>query len=664
MDAASPKEHHLGPRPDLNCEHEKGQIQDLSVLPIKRKRTESSDLETDILAFETPSTIPNVEKDKKKQAVQFGVRRKLDVNGRKTGMRSPESGDTAPRAGTGDGERVEREVLNCDVEGGNLFSQGNPTAGAVRNSSASGVSNNCGGNNRSQNKSYISIAQDSDGGDGVSENRDHYFDDSLQEEKVYRVRRVRPKQTVEAGSGERSAEAESEQGVDGISTNKDSCRQTLQEDEMYHAKGKCTQTFFTAVSLSSGLDAECTGSFSENGNGRIDETEGSSQEDDIGRVKVQRKNTFVITDSQSSTECTGSFSENGNGRIDETEGSSQEDDIGRVKVQRKNTFIITDSQSSNENTGSFSDNVIVIMDSQTTSVQTEYLSENVNERSDSAQSSLETKCSMDAENEDSYNSSSEDDFGNFGAYTTEEEQREKIRRLFQREGLITVSGTGFDVHFDRVIKALITNAVNENFLESLYGKRVRKGTEEDMKQSLDRFDQDTIEPRLQALKPARSWQRNYLNRLENYSCIDIDTCSAVERKCQACFMDRMCKYSITLSGPSYDKKILKMEQFLKDNKRVVLVGSLCAEKTRLYHQLRHFKYNLYQECVSEVKKEDFDKNKPDEAVKQIFSKLHDCGWIEQQRCIIKNLIEEADGFHQKAKEMIAGMKLEWGDFYG
>uniref|UniRef100_W5MBN4 DUF4211 domain-containing protein n=1 Tax=Lepisosteus oculatus TaxID=7918 RepID=W5MBN4_LEPOC len=496
MDAASPKEHHLSPRPDLNCEHEKGQIRDLSVLPIKRKRTESSDQETDVLAFKSPFTIPNVEKDKKKQAVQFGVKRKLDVNERKIGTRSPESGDT-----TGDGERVEREVPNCDVEGGDPVSQGDPTAGAVCNSSAIGVSNNCGGNNRSQNKGYISILQDSGGGDGVSENRDHYF---------------------------------------GISTNKDSCRQTLREDEMYHAKGKCTQTFFTAVSPSSGLDAECTGSSGENGNSRIDETEG-----------------------------------------------------------RK----------------------------------------------------------------DSYNSSSEDDFGNFGAYTAEE-QREKIRRLFQREGLITVSDTGFDVHFDRVIKALITNAVNENFLESLYGKSMRKRTEEDMKQSLDQFDQKTIEPRLQALTSTRSWQRNYLNRLENYPCIDIGTCSAVKRKCQACCMDRMCKYSITLSGPPYDKKILKMEQFLKDNKRVVLVGSLCAEKTRLYHQLRHFKYNLYQECVSKVKKEDFDKNKPDEAVKQIFSKLHDCDWIEQQKCIINNLIEEADGFHQKAKDMIAGMKSEWGGFYG
>ncbi|XP_041117004.1 coiled-coil domain-containing protein 82-like [Polyodon spathula] len=128
-------------------------------------------------------------------------------------------------------------------------------------------------------------------------------------------------------------------------------------------------------------------------------------------------------------------------------------------------------------------------------------------------------------------------------------------------------------------------------------------------------------------------------------------------KCQACSKKRMCKYVITLSGSDYDKKTLKKDIFL-DDKRTVQVGSLCAEKTRLYHQLRHFKYNLQQDCISVVQNYPAN-NDADDRIKHILAQL-DNGWIQEQRNDLSRLITDAVDFWEKAQKMIAEMRSVWG----
>ncbi|KAK1166478.1 coiled-coil domain-containing protein 82-like [Acipenser oxyrinchus oxyrinchus] len=257
--------------------------------------------------------------------------------------------------------------------------------------------------------------------------------------------------------------------------------------------------------------------------------------------------------------------------------------------------------------------------------------------------------------ENSQESMFEDDFLTDGGSSQENLQRAEVRELLSQNGVLVY--LGFEAHFHRVVKALITDAVKGNFLaQVLYGRGNKDKSAKEMLASLDYLDK-CVEPQLGALRPGYSWQTQYTNYLDAYSCLDFNEQAAIEMKCQACSKNRMCKYKITLSGSDYDKKTLKQDIFL-DDERVVQVGSLCAEKTRLYHQLRHFKYNLHQDCISVVQNYPAN-NEADDRIKHILAQL-DKGWIQQQRNHLSDLIENAANFWEKAQKMIEEMRSVWG----
>lgn len=56
---------------------------------------------------------------------------------------------------------------------------------------------------------------------------------------------------------------------------------------------------------------------------------------------------------------------------------------------------------------------------------------------------------------------------------------------------------------------------------------------------------------------------------------------------------------------------------------------VCANRTRVYHNLKHFKYKLYMDCSS-VAELDGVKDEPvKDTVERLFSHLEESGWIQK-----------------------------------
>lgn len=62
-----------------------------------------------------------------------------------------------------------------------------------------------------------------------------------------------------------------------------------------------------------------------------------------------------------------------------------------------------------------------------------------------------------------------------------------------------------------------------------------------------------------------------------------------------------------------------------------IVGRICAERTKIYHKLKHFKFKLYQECCSMAKTGEVEDEQVKETVERIFNQLKESGWIKEVR---------------------------------
>ncbi|XP_066550039.1 coiled-coil domain-containing protein 82 [Amia ocellicauda] len=351
---------------------------------------------------------------------------------------------------------------------------------------------------------------------------------------------------------------------------------------------------------------------------------------------------------------------------DHSEQSSQEEDIHSVKSRYTKRNVITDSQESALETDSRKD--IDGSDDDKDSEDDESSQEETTKRKKcwkrvkmpaSEPSSLETECFSVAEQGDSGDSSSGTDLD----IEDYEKQREEVRKLFQENGIPVVGGNDFEACFQNVIKAFVTDAVKGNFLASLYGGGSKSDFE--MKKSLDHLDEHSIVPRLKSLKPGGEWNARYMRRLDSFPSLRMRNQSPIESTCQACHQNRMLTHQITLTGLFYDLKTLKEDPFLSEEKRVLEIGNLCAERTRLYHQLRHFKFDLYKKCCSKVKSvEENGHQKAKEAdIEPILSRLKGNNWINEQRLSLTKLMEETDKFmEKKLPAKIDKMRKEWGHY--
>nr|XP_020033087.1 coiled-coil domain-containing protein 82 isoform X2 [Castor canadensis] len=202
-------------------------------------------------------------------------------------------------------------------------------------------------------------------------------------------------------------------------------------------------------------------------------------------------------------------------------------------------------------------------------------------------------------------------------------------------------------HFERVVKALLINALDESFLGTLYDGTRQKSYAQDMLTSLHYLDNRFVQPRLESLASRSRWKEQYKERVENYSSVSIHWKNPENCCCQACGLHRHCRYSVHLSGKLYNTRTMETDDFMSHDKQVFTVGRICANRTRIYHKLKHFKFKLYQECCSIAKTEEVEDEQVKETVERIFNRSKENGWIKEKYGQLQEYLNFADYFQDE-----------------
>ncbi|XP_039574685.1 coiled-coil domain-containing protein 82 isoform X1 [Passer montanus] len=202
-------------------------------------------------------------------------------------------------------------------------------------------------------------------------------------------------------------------------------------------------------------------------------------------------------------------------------------------------------------------------------------------------------------------------------------------------------------HFKRIVKAFLINAIDDTFLSSLYDGTRRKKYAQDMLLSLHYLDDRFIQPRLENLICRSRWKDRYKERVDCYPDVRISLQNAENMSCQACELKRWCKFNVLLSGRLYDSKTLDVDDFMSGDKQVLKVGTVCANRTRVYHNLKHFKYKLYVACSSIVELDGVEDEAVKDTVERLFSHLEETGWIQKRYNDLEDYLEDADNFQEE-----------------
>lgn len=202
-------------------------------------------------------------------------------------------------------------------------------------------------------------------------------------------------------------------------------------------------------------------------------------------------------------------------------------------------------------------------------------------------------------------------------------------------------------HFERVVKALLINALDESFLGTLYDHTRQKSYAREMLTSLDYLDNHFVQPRLENLFSRSRWKEQYKERVGSYSDVNISPKNAKDCSCQACGLHRHCAYLVSLSGKQYNPRTMKTDDFMPWDKQEFFIGRICANRTRVYHKLKHFKFKLYQECCSIVNTEKLEDEEVKETVERIFNHSKENGWIKKKYGLLQRYLNDADYFQDE-----------------
>ncbi|XP_007451313.1 PREDICTED: coiled-coil domain-containing protein 82 [Lipotes vexillifer] len=224
-------------------------------------------------------------------------------------------------------------------------------------------------------------------------------------------------------------------------------------------------------------------------------------------------------------------------------------------------------------------------------------------------------------------------------------QRGEKLKLVKQNSLYSFSD--HYTHFERVVKALLINALDESFLGTLYDGTRQKSYAQDMLTSLHYLDNRFVQPRLENLVSRSRWKEQYKERVENYSNVSIHLKNPENCSCQACGLHRHCRYSVHLSGKLYNTRTMEIDDFMSRDKQVFTVGRICANRTRIYHELKHFKFKLYQECCSIAKTEEVEDEQVKETVERIFNQSKESGWIKEKYGQLQEYLSSADYFQDE-----------------
>ncbi|NWV70837.1 CCD82 protein, partial [Malurus elegans] len=212
---------------------------------------------------------------------------------------------------------------------------------------------------------------------------------------------------------------------------------------------------------------------------------------------------------------------------------------------------------------------------------------------------------------------------------------------------LPVSRCDHYVHFKRIVKALLINAIDDTFLSSLYDGTRQKKYAQDMLLSLHYLDDRFIQPRLENLICRSRWKDRYKERVDCYPDVRISLKNTQNMSCQACELKRCCKFKVLLSGRLYNSKTLEVDDFMSNDKQVLKVGVVCANRTRVYHNLKHFKYKLYVDCSSVVELDGVEDEPVKDTVERLFSHLEASGWIQKKYNDLEDYMEDADSFQEE-----------------
>ncbi|XP_067424071.1 coiled-coil domain-containing protein 82 isoform X2 [Emydura macquarii macquarii] len=203
------------------------------------------------------------------------------------------------------------------------------------------------------------------------------------------------------------------------------------------------------------------------------------------------------------------------------------------------------------------------------------------------------------------------------------------------------------VHFQRVVKAFLINTIDDTFLSSLYDGTRQKRYAQEMLTSLHYLDDRFIQPRLENLISRSRWKERYKERVDCYPDVRIVMRNPMKMPCQACELHRYCKFAVLLSGKLYNNRTLETDDFMLHDKQVLKVGSVCANRTRVYHNLKHFKYKLYERCCSVTEVESIQDEPVKDTVDRLFSELEESGWIQESYDHLEEYMNNADYFQEE-----------------
>ncbi|MBN3288173.1 CCD82 protein, partial [Polyodon spathula] len=203
-------------------------------------------------------------------------------------------------------------------------------------------------------------------------------------------------------------------------------------------------------------------------------------------------------------------------------------------------------------------------------------------------------------------------------------------QLFMTNHIPLFSSCSHYSHFQTVVKALLISALDKTFLKSVYDGTRRKRYAQEMRTSLHYFEERFVLPRLENLKQRSRWKERYKERVECYPSMKVVSIGVRRGPCQACEMHRHSKYMVILSGQQYDPKTLVDDNFMPHDKQGLNVGSVCVERTQVYHRLRHFKYHLFKLCCSVLEQQEHHEDEPvKDVVLRVYSLLEGQGWIKK-----------------------------------
>ncbi|NWY72651.1 CCD82 protein, partial [Erithacus rubecula] len=241
---------------------------------------------------------------------------------------------------------------------------------------------------------------------------------------------------------------------------------------------------------------------------------------------------------------------------------------------------------------------------------------------------------------------SETDSDSMKDFVVEEEENDEDDDIDNTEH-VKISRCDHYVHFKRIVKAFLINAIDDSFLSSLYDGTRQKRYAKDMLLSLHYLDNRFIQPRLENLICRSRWKDRYKERVDCYPDVRISLRNTKKMSCQACEMKRYCKFNVLLSGRLYNSKTLEMDDFMSDDKQVLKVGMVCANRTRVYHNLKHFKFKLYMDCSSVVGLDGVEDEPVKDTVERLFSHLEENGWIQKRYNDLEDYMEDADTFQEE-----------------